>query len=57
MSSFEREWSVQLAGKKQKVEEETQALVMAWCGEAYVETEDSHACVFESFLQVRAWRG
>lgn len=52
VSAFEREWSEQLAAKKQKVRQETEALAMARCGEAYVGNEDSHACVFESFLQV-----
>ena len=53
VSAFEQAWSGQLAAKKQKISQETQALAMARCGEMYVECEDSHACVFESFLQVR----
>ena len=52
VSAFEREWNSQLAAKKQKVTQETEELAMARCGETYVEVEDSHACVFESFLQV-----
>ena len=52
VSAFEREWREQLAAKKQKVGQETEELAMARCGEAYVEEEDSHACVIESFLQV-----
>ena len=52
VSAFEREWSQQIAAKKQKVTTETEALAMARCGETYVEVEDSHACVFESFVQV-----
>ena len=55
-SPFQREWSVQLAAKKQKVVQETGELAMARCGEDYVENEDSHACVFESFLQARVTR-
>jgi hypothetical protein len=49
---YEREWREQIQTKRQKVTEETEALAMARCGDVYVEVEDSHACVFESFLQV-----
>ena len=56
-SPFEREWTVQMASKKQRVVQETQELALARCGEGYVNTEDSHACVFESFLQVCEWPG
>ena len=53
VSAFEQEWQAQLASKKQKIADETDALAMARCGLAYVETEDTRAAVLESFVQVR----
>ena len=52
VSAFEREWQVQLAEKKQRVEHETEELAMERCGLSYVDTEDARAAVMESFLQV-----
>ena len=52
VSAFEREWQVQLASKKQRVEQETEELAMERCGLSYVDTEDARAAVVESFLQV-----
>ena len=52
VSAFEREWQVQLASKKQRVEHETEELAMERCGLSYVDTEDARAAVMESFLQV-----
>jgi len=53
-SAFEEEWQRQLAKKRQRVGEETDALAVARCGVSYLQAEDSHATVLESFLQ--AWR-
>ena len=52
VSAFEREWQVQLAQKKQRIETETEELAMERCGLGYIETEDARAAVMESFMQV-----
>ena len=49
---FEETWQAQRQAKREKVEEETNMICEVRCAGNYLREEESHATVFESFLQV-----